>query len=78
MLVLTRKISEVIEFQVPPSDQPQVIRVTVARIQGHQVRIGAEADPSVQIGRPKIETWPVVTVADAASLEVAKRQYGAA
>lgn len=78
MLVLTRKLNEAIEFQVPPSDQPQVIRLTVSRIQGNRVQLGAEADPSVQIGRPKIETWPVVTVTDDASLEVAKRQYGAA
>lgn len=78
MLVLTRKLYEVIEFQVPPSDQPQVIRVTVSRIQGNRVLLGAEADPAVQIGRPKIATWPVVTVADAASLEVAKREHGAA
>lgn len=83
MLVLSRQNEESIELQIPPSDQPRVVTITVKRIDQTRVRLGTEAPREITIVRtelkpPQVETWPVVTVADDASLEVAKRQYGAA
>ncbi|MDG3004180.1 carbon storage regulator [Paludisphaera mucosa] len=47
MLVLSRKLGEVIQIG---SD----IRIVVAKIDGHQVRIGIEAPMSVSIKRQEI------------------------
>jgi carbon storage regulator CsrA len=63
MLVLTRRVNEVIRIQTASGD---VIRVSVAEVQrGGKVRLGIEADASVIIDREEV----AVAKRDAAALE---------
>lgn len=54
MLILTRRVGETTYLTVPPSDQEQVITVTVLGVKGNQVRTGTEANASVSIDREEI------------------------
>lgn len=67
----------------------QDITITLVRGAGDQVRVSIDAPSHVPIWRQdilaspprplplEIETWPVVTVSDQASLEAAKRNFAA-
>lgn len=82
MLYLTPKEAE----QIVIGD---CITLTIVR-RGSSLRIGIDAPREIPIKRQNIltspptpvpfdvQTWPVVTVADANSLEIAKQQLGAA
>lgn len=51
MLVLTRRIGEVVRYIVPPSATETVIDVTLVDIRGTKVRLGSDAPRAVTIHR---------------------------
>ena len=55
MLVLSRKVNEIVRITVPPSAVPQVIDVLVVAIGADKSRLGFTADPVVQINRIEIQ-----------------------
>lgn len=55
MLVLSRKHNEGITIKVPPSQQEQVIKITVIEVRGDKVRIGVDADRSVSVHRNEVQ-----------------------
>ena len=55
ILILSRKANEVVQITVPPSTEPQVIRVMVVEVRGDKARIGFAADRSVMIHREEIQ-----------------------
>jgi sRNA-binding carbon storage regulator CsrA len=55
MLVLERKITEVVRLFVPPSDKPQTIEVSLEKINGFTgVRLGFVAAKEVRILRGEL------------------------
>jgi len=51
MLVLSRRLQETLVFTVPPSDQPQVIEVSVQNLGRSAAKLGIQATRSVRIDR---------------------------
>lgn len=52
MLVLSRRVSEVIEISAGPGAEP--IKVMVVGVSGDRVRIGVQADKSVAVHRSEV------------------------
>ena len=61
MLVLTRRSSESVVLEVPPSPQPRRIEVFVVSLGDSKAEIGFEADKDVNIARCELcrarEEW---------------------
>jgi carbon storage regulator len=55
MLILSRKIDEVIEITVPACAVPQKIKVMVIEIRADKARIGFDAHKSIMIHRSEIQ-----------------------
>jgi sRNA-binding carbon storage regulator CsrA len=60
MLVLSRKPKESIRLTVPPSDEPQVIDISVVEMNSFRSKLGITADRSVGILRTELVDLPVV------------------
>lgn len=54
MLCLSRKPDESIVITVPPSAEPQEVRVTVVEIRGLKARLGVVAKREVTVDREEI------------------------
>lgn len=54
MLVLSRKISEQVYIDVPPSTQTRRIVVTTVDIDRGKIRLGFEADRDIKVMRPEL------------------------
>lgn len=65
MLVLTRRLDEVIMFGDPRSEEP-AIEVTVIEVRGDQVRLGITAPRSMPVHRKEI--WLAIQQERAPSL----------
>ena len=57
MLLLTRKVNEEVVITVPPSTEPQRIRLVIIglRIKQELIRLGFDADERVTIHRKEIQ-----------------------
>ena len=55
MLVLARMKDQALVFNVPPSDKPTRVTVTVCDIRGDKVRLGSDAPVEVTIHRKEIQ-----------------------
>jgi carbon storage regulator CsrA len=58
MLVLSRKQLEKIVIDVPPSDRPRRIVVSVVVIERGKVRLGFEAGRDIRVMRPELLQQP--------------------
>jgi carbon storage regulator len=55
MLILSRKVDEVIEITVPACAVPQKIKIMVIEIRADKARIGFDAHKSIMIHRAEIQ-----------------------
>lgn len=54
MLILTRRVGETVMIEVPPSDKPTLVSVTVLGVKGNQVSTGTNAPKEVAVHREEI------------------------